>query len=70
MHNIKRAFFTALDAKINDAFKVSNDPSIEGWHAGMRVIDIWDQLSTIYGQPTPAILETNNAVFCSPYSAA
>jgi hypothetical protein len=62
--------FIALNASINDAFKVSNDPNIQGWHAGMHVIDILDQLSTIYGQPTLAILGTNNAVFCSPYLAA
>jgi hypothetical protein len=70
MRNIKRACFTALDASINYAFKVSNDPTIQGWHAGMRVIDILDQLSMVYGQPTLAILETNNAVFRSPYLAA
>ncbi len=69
MWNIERACFTALNASVNDAFKVSNDPAIEGWHAGMQVIDILDQLSTIYGQPTPAVLETNNTVFRSPYSA-
>jgi hypothetical protein len=34
------------------------------------VIDILDQLSTIYGQPTPAILKTNNTVFRCPYLAA
>jgi hypothetical protein len=69
MRNIKRACFTALNASINDAFKVSNDPTIQDWHASTWVIDILDQLSTIYGQPTPAVLETNDAVFHSPYSA-
>jgi len=53
MQNIERACFTALDSSINDAFKVSNNPTVHGWHAGMRVIDILDQLSLIYGQPTP-----------------
>jgi hypothetical protein len=66
MSNIKRARFTALDASINDAFKVSNDLIIPGWHAGMHVIVILDQPSTIYGQPTPAILETNNAFSAAP----
>jgi hypothetical protein len=70
MRNIKRACFIALNASINDTFKVSNDPTIQGWHADMRVIDILDQLSNIYGQPTPAVLETNDAVYRSPYSAA
>jgi hypothetical protein len=69
MHNIERVCFTALDASINDTLKVSNDPAIQGWHASMRIINILDQLSTIYGQPTLAILETNHAVFQSPYSA-
>ncbi len=70
MHNIKRAYFTALNASINDAFKVSNDATIQDWHAGMQVINILDQLNTIYGQPTPAVLKTNNTVFCSPYLTA
>ena len=70
MQNIKRACFTALDASVNDAFKVSNDPAVQGWHAGMRVIDIFNQLSTTYGQPTPAALEANDHIFHSPTSAA
>ncbi len=36
----------------------------------MRVINILDQLSTTYGQPTPAVLEANNHIFRSPTSAA
>jgi hypothetical protein len=39
MQNIKPACFTALDTSINNAFKVSNNPNIRGWHAGMRVLD-------------------------------
>jgi hypothetical protein len=72
MQNIERACFTALDASINDAFKVSNDPNVRGWHAGMRVIDILDQLSSTYtyGQPTPSALEANDHIFWSPTSAA
>jgi len=70
MQNIERACFTALDSSINDAFKLSNDPSVQGWHVGMRVIDIFDQLSLIYGQPTPMSLEANDHIFRSPTSAA
>jgi hypothetical protein len=44
MVNIKSACFTAVDACINDAFKVSNDSTIQGWHAGMSVMSILDQL--------------------------
>ena len=70
MRNIKRACFAAVNASINDAFKVSNDPAIQGWHAGMHVIEIWDQLSNINGQPTPAVMEQNDTTFRGPYSAA
>jgi hypothetical protein len=69
MRNIERACFTALDASINNAFKVSNDLVIQRWHAGMQVINILDQLSAIYGQPTPTILKTNDTVFHTPYPA-
>ncbi len=55
---------------MNDAFKVLNDPAVRGWHAGMRVINILDQLGATYGQPTPAALEENDHIFRSPTSAA
>jgi hypothetical protein len=70
LQNIERACFTVLDASINDAFKVSTDPTITGWHAGMSVRDILDQLSSIYDQPTPAAMEINDTAFCGVYSAA
>jgi hypothetical protein len=70
MQNIECACFTALDSSIDDAFKISNDPAIVGWHAGMNVREILDQLSLIYGQPTPAALELNNVAFRSQYLAA
>jgi hypothetical protein len=70
MQNIKRVCFTALDASVNNAFKVLNDPAVRGWHTGMRVINILDQLSATYGQPTPAALEENDHIFHSPMSAA
>jgi hypothetical protein len=70
MRNIECTCFTVIDSSINDAFKVLNDPSIQGWHAGMSVMFILDQLSNLYGQPTPAVLEMNDTIFRSPYSAA
>jgi hypothetical protein len=70
MQSIERACFTAINASINNAFKVSNDPSVRGWHAGMSVRDILNQLSATYGQPTPAVLEANDHIFCSPTLAA
>jgi hypothetical protein len=68
--NIKRACFIALDASVNDAFKVSNTPTIVGWHAGVETRAILDKLSQTYGQPTPAALEINDVTFRGPYSAA
>jgi len=38
MQNIERACFTALDASVNDAFKLSNLAGIRGWHAGMTTV--------------------------------
>ena len=70
MQNIERACFTALNASINDAFKVLNNPNVRGWHAGMRVIDILDQLSSTYEQPTPSALKANDHIFQSPTLAA
>ncbi len=67
--NIERACFIALNADIDDAFKVSDIPTIVGWHAGMETQDILDQLSQTYGQPTLAALEINDVTFCGPYSA-
>ncbi len=41
--NIKHACFIALDANIDDAFKVSNIPTtIVSWHKGMETHDILD----------------------------
>ena len=66
MQNIECGCFTAINGSIKDAFKVSNNPTVQGWHVGMRVIDILDQLSLIYKQPTPAVLEANNHIFWPP----
>jgi hypothetical protein len=70
MINIEQACFMAVNAYINDAFKVSNDPTIQRWHAGMMVMSILDQLLDLYGKPTPAALEGNDTRFRSPYLVA
>jgi hypothetical protein len=70
MQNVECACFIVLDAGIDNAFKVSNNPAIVGWQAGMETGTILDRLSQIYGQPTPAALKLNNVLFRSPYSAA
>jgi hypothetical protein len=69
LQNIEHACFNALDLSVNNAFKVLNDPTIQGWHMGMSTHEILDQLSTSYGQPTPAAMELNGATFRGPYSA-
>jgi hypothetical protein len=70
MRNIERACFTILNSTINNAVKVSNDPAIQGWHAGMSIMFTLDQLSKLYGWPTPAVLKMNDTVFRGLYSAA
>ena len=47
MQNIKWPWFTALDLSINDMFKLSNQPGLHGWHAGMVTVLILDQLSLV-----------------------
>jgi hypothetical protein len=69
MQNIERAWFTALDESVDNALKVSDDPSVRGWHAGMCVINILDQLSKTYGQLTLAVLALNDAALRIPYWA-
>jgi hypothetical protein len=70
LQNINRAYFTALNSSINDVFKLLIDPALRGWHAGMSVWEIRDQLSTIYSLPMPAALEINNNMFCGQYLVA
>ncbi len=42
MRNIDCTCVTAFDLSINDAFKVPNDPAIQGWHAWMSCKFILD----------------------------
>jgi hypothetical protein len=69
LQNVKRACFTALNASINNVFKVSSDPVLWfwAWHTEMSVWEILDQLCTIYGLPMPATLENRDSVFCGQY---
>jgi hypothetical protein len=70
LQNNECVCFTALNASINDAFKVSTNPAIQGWHAGMTVQDILNQLSSIYGLYMLAAMDLNDSTFLSPYLAA
>jgi hypothetical protein len=49
MGNIERVCFTILNSTINNAFKILNNPAIQGWNAGMSVMLILDHLSKLYG---------------------
>ena len=66
--NIRRAVFNCLDDGIDDAFKVSNDPTLTGWNASMEPRDMFDQITATYGRPTPAALLQNDTLFRSVYS--
>jgi hypothetical protein len=66
--NIRRAVFNCLDDGIDDAFKVSNDPTLTGWNASMEPRDMIDQITATYGRPTPAALLQNDTLFRSVYS--
>ncbi len=68
--NIKRACFNMLDDNIDDAFKVSNRPTLRGWNQSMEIMEILDQITTTYGKPTPNALLQNDTLFRSPYSPA
>jgi hypothetical protein len=70
LQNAKHSCFNTLDAQVNNALTVSNDPTIQGWHAGMSTREILDQLSAIYSQPILAAMKLNYTNFCSQYSAA
>ena len=66
--NIRRAVYNLLDDNIDDAFKVSNNPALVGWNPTMEVREIFDQITSTYGRPTPAALLQNDTLFRSVYS--
>ncbi len=59
-----------LDDSINNAFKVSNIPTIVRWNTTMEIMDIFDQLANTNGRPTLAALLTNDQLYRSIYSPA
>ena len=66
--NIWRAVYNLLDDNIDNAFKVSNNPALVGWNPAMEVRDIFDQITSTYGRPTPVALLQNDMLFQSVYS--
>jgi len=67
--NIRRAVFNILDANIDDAFKVSNNPALVGWNLSMEPREMFDQITATYGKPIPAALLQNDTLFRSVYSS-
>jgi hypothetical protein len=63
--NIKQACFNMLNDNIDDAFKVSNSPMLQGWNQSMEIMEIFDQITTTYGRPMPNALLQNDMLFYS-----
>ncbi len=68
-NNIHRACFKMLNDSIPEEFKVSNNPALTGWNSTMSILDILNQLNTLYGRPEPMTLIQSDALFCLPFRA-
>ena len=68
--NIYRACYDTLEAHVNDAFKVAPPTTLPTtrWNATMSLCDIFDQLATTYGKPTPDTMRQNNLTFLAAYT--
>jgi hypothetical protein len=66
--NIKQACFNMLNDNIDDAFKVSNNPTLQGRNQLMEIMEILNQITTKYGCPTPNAQLLNGMLFRSAYS--
>jgi hypothetical protein len=68
--NVCGACFDVLDAHVLDAYKTApaNAPSSIGWNSTMLPNEIFEQLMTTYGKPTPNVVHQNNLTFLSPYN--
>ena len=68
--NIYRACYDTLNEHGNDAFKVAppTNPPTTGWNLTMFTCDIFDQLATTYGKPTPDAMRQNNVTILAPYN--
>ena len=68
--NIFRAVYDTLDLHLHDAFKVApaTAPGTVRWNSTMTLNDIFDQLLSTYGKPTPDAMRQNNLNFLAPYN--
>jgi hypothetical protein len=67
---IYQARYDMLDAYVNNAFKVAppTTPPTKGWNATMFLRNIFDQLATTNGKPTPDTMRQNNLTFLAAYN--
>jgi hypothetical protein len=63
MKNINRACFKMPNDSISNQFKVSNTPNLTGWNSTMTILDILEQLETLYGKPDTMTLFANDTLF-------
>ncbi len=68
--NIYHTCYDMLDMHVNDAFKVAppTTPPTTGWNATMSLRDMFDQLATTYGKPSPDTMCQNNLRFLAVYN--
>ncbi len=60
--------YNVLDDNIDDVFKVLDNPALVGWNLSMELREIFDTMTSTYGQPTPAALLQNDTLFHRVYS--
>ena len=65
--NIYRACYDTLDELIDDAFKVSPLAGQRGWNSIMSIYDIFEQIVSTYGRPSPSVIFKNDAAFRALY---
>ena len=61
--NVRRNVFNYLEDGVDDAFKVSNDPTLARWDLLMEPREMFNQITATYGRPTPAALLQNDVLF-------
>jgi hypothetical protein len=68
--NVSCACFDVLKAHVDNAYKTApaTAPSTIGWNLTMLSNEIFEQLMSMYGKPTPNAIGQNNLTFISTYN--
>jgi hypothetical protein len=68
--NVCRACFDILDAHVANTYKTApaTAPSTTGWNSTMQPNEIFEQLMSTYGKPTPNTMHQNNLTFIAAYN--